>query len=307
MKILISTSSFGKENETPLNLIKQSGFEVYLNPYGRQLTIDESKDLLVGKVGLIAGTEKLNEEAISAAMDLKYIVRLGTGMDNVDFNITNQKGIEVESTPNAHIDGVAELALGGILNSLRSIAWNDHQIKSGNWIKPMGSLLKGKTIGLIGLGKIAKRLAILLNPFICNILAYDPSFDEEFANKWGIQKTSLDTILENSNIISLHLPFSIENKHIINNASFTKMKKDVLIVNTSRGGLVNESALFDFLKNNSSAKAYLDTFEEEPYKGDLCLLSNVLMTGHIGTYAKEVRLTMEMEAAQKLINFLKKK
>ena len=237
---------------------------------------------------------------------MKYLIRLGTGMDNVDFNITGRKGIIVENTPNAHVDGVAELALAGILNSLRSIAWNDAQIRAGKWVKPMGSLLNGKTVGLIGFGKIAKRLTHLLQPFACNILAYDPFFDDEFANKWGVQQASMETILHESNVISLHLPFSSENKNIINAASFSKMKTDVLLINTARGGLIDESALFDFLNINQNAKAYLDTFESEPYNGKLCQLVNVLMTGHIGTYAKEVRLTMEMEAAEKLINFFAK-
>lgn len=303
MKILISTSSFGKENRTPLNLLYEAGFDVQLNPYGRQLTIEESKELIQGKIGIIAGTEKLNEEVLSTSTDLKYLVRLGTGMDNVDFNTTEKKGIVVENTPNAHVDGVAELTLAGTLTALRKIAWNDQQIKLGNWVKPMGSLLKGKTVGLIGFGKIAKRLTILLQPFACKILAFDPFFDEEFAYKWRVQKGPFDTILHDSDIISLHLPFSKENKNIINAASFSKMKNDVLIVNTARGGLIDEAALFDFLKNNPISKAYLDTFEKEPYSGNLCSLENVLMTGHIGTYAKEVRLTMEMEAAQKLINF----
>ena len=306
MKILISTSSFGKDIRTPLSILEKAGFEVHLNPHGRQLTIEESKELLQGKVGLIAGTEKLNEEVLSTATDLKYLVRLGTGMDNVDFNITNQKGIVVENTPNAHVDGVAELALAGILNSFRSIAWNDQQIKAGNWVKPMGALLKCKTVGLIGFGKVAKRLSLLLQPFLCNIIAFDPFFDEEFAKKWGIQQVPLETILEKSNVISLHLPFSEDNRNIINAASFSRMKNDVLIVNSSRGGLIDEASLFDFLKNNSSAKAYLDTFEKEPYNGKLCSLDNVLMTGHIGTYAKEVRLSMEMEAAQKMIDFFNK-
>lgn len=306
MKILISTSSFGKENRMPLSLLEEAGFEVQLNPFGRQLTVNESKDLLQGKIGVIAGTEKLNDEALCTAKELKYLVRLGTGMDNVDFNITNQKGIVVENTPNAHVDGVAELTLAGIINSLRSISWNDAQIKSGNWAKPMGSLLKGKTVGLIGFGKIAKRLTLLLQPFACNILAYDPFFDDEFANKWGVQQAIMETILHESSVISLHLPFSSENKNIINAASFSKMKQDVLLVNTARGGLIDEGALFDFLNINQNAKAYLDTFESEPYNGKLCQLVNVLMTGHIGTYAKEVRLTMEMEAAEKLINFFAK-
>jgi D-3-phosphoglycerate dehydrogenase len=209
----------------------------------------------------------------------------------------------VENTPNAHVDGVAELAISGILTSLRGIAFSDRKIRQGEWSKPMGALLRGKTVGLIGMGKIAKRLVQLLQPFECKILAFDPFFDEQFALDYNIIKASLDEIYELSNIISLHLPFSNESKNIINHTAFEKMKKDVLIVNTSRGGLINESELFQFLTENKNAKAYLDTFETEPYNGELISLDNILMTGHIGTYAKEVRKIMELEAAQKLINY----
>lgn len=303
MNILITTSSFGKEDNEPLLLLQNKGYKVQLNPYGRQLTIEESIALLPNIDGIIAGTEKLNQESLSSANALKYIVRLGTGMDNVDFQTTNLKNITVENTPNAHVDGVAELALSGILNSLRGIAFSDRKIRQGEWAKPMGALLRGKTVGLVGMGKIAKRLIQLLQPFECKILAFDPFFDEKFAQEFNVHNASLNEIYELANIISLHLPFSNENKNIISQAAFDKMKKDVLIVNTSRGGLINEAELFQFLSENKAAKAYLDTFENEPYNGELASLDNVLMTGHIGTYAKEVRKIMELEAAQKLINY----
>jgi len=303
MNILITTSSFGKEDKEPLILLQNQGYNVQLNPFGRQLTIEESKSLLPKMDGIIAGTEKLNQESLSSANDLRYIVRLGTGMDNVDFHTTNMKNIVVENTPNAHVDGVAELALSGILNSLRGISFSDRKIRQGEWAKPMGALLRGKSIGLIGMGKIAKRLIQLLQPFDCSILAYDPFFDEQFAQEFKVKNSSLDEIYRLSDIISLHLPYSNENKNVIDSIALAKMKKDVLIVNTSRGGLINEVELFQFLTENKNAKAYLDTFETEPYNGELKNLDNILMTGHIGTYAKEVRKIMELEAAQKLINY----
>lgn len=305
MNIFISTSSFGKEDSTPLELLKREGFNVQTNPYGRQLTIEESASLLDGAVGLIAGTEKLNEDSLANASALKYIVRLGTGMDNVDFTVANAKGIKVENTPDAHVNGVAELALAGILCALRGVSESDRSIRGGNWVKPMGSLLTGKTVGLVGMGKIAKRLIQLLSPFQCRILAYDPYFDEDFARAYNVTSVDLADVYTNSNIISLHLPFSSANKHLVNDASFARMKKDVLVVNTSRGGLINEEHLYNFLSENTAAKAYLDTFEKEPYSGPLNELPNILCTGHIGTYAKEVRLEMEMEAAQKLINYFR--
>jgi len=305
MKILISTSSFGKGDTAPLDLLRQEGADIILNPYGRQLTIAESVSLLSGIDGMIAGTEKLNEEVLSAAGNLKYIVRLGTGMDNVDFRATEQLGIKVENTPNAHVDSVAELALGGILSCLRRISFSDRQMRQGSWVKPMGSLLKGKTIGILGLGKVAKRLVTLLQPFGCTILAYDPMLDHSFAATHALSPASQERIFSEADIISLHLPYSAESHHLIHAGAFRMMKKNVVLVNTARGGLINEEDLYNFLSNNQEATAYLDTFETEPYPGKLTKLDNTLLSAHVGTYANEVRKEMELEAAQKILKFFR--
>jgi D-3-phosphoglycerate dehydrogenase len=302
-RILISTSSFGKEDRTPLTLLENAGFNVQLNPHGRQLTIEESKLLLNEIDGLIAGTEKLNGEVLNGNDQLKYIVRLGAGMDNVDSNVTGQLNITLENTPDAHVDGVAELTVGGILASLRGMARSDREIRSGNWVKPMGKLLKGSTVGLIGFGRISKALVKLLAPFNCKILACDPYFDVDFASSCGVKNVSVEDILKTSDIISLHLPFSEQNRNVLDEPAFSLMKKDALIVNTSRGGLIDEDALFKFLSANKGAGAYLDVFENEPYSGPLVALENMLITGHIGTYAREVRLNMELDAAKKIISY----
>ncbi|RYZ33448.1 MAG: hydroxyacid dehydrogenase, partial [Sphingobacteriales bacterium] len=275
MNILISTSSFGKEDAAPLELLRSEGFDITLNPYGRQLTITEAAGLLKNMDGIIAGTEKLNGESLSDAGRLKYIVRLGTGMDNVDFPFAEQRGIRVENTPDAHVDGVAELALGGILDCLRRISWSDRQIRTGTWVKPMGSLLKGKAVGLLGLGRVAKRLITLLQPFDCKVLAFDPHFDHAYGEKNGILTASKEEVCRQADIISLHLPFSEINRHIIDSAAFALMKDQVVIANTSRGGLVDEAALQEFLQAKPAATAYLDTFDQEPYNGPLARLENV--------------------------------
>jgi D-3-phosphoglycerate dehydrogenase / 2-oxoglutarate reductase len=305
-RILTTTSSFGKVDSKPLQLLTEAGFEVTLNPFARTLTIDESLSVLEGYDGLIAGTEKLNAQVLDSAKNLKYLCRLGAGMDNVDFEAAEKNRIIVENTPSAHVDGVAELTLGGILSSLRGMATAHSNLTQGNWQKPMGTLLRGKTVGIIGLGQVGKRLVALLKPFEVKILAYDPFQDAGFAKANDINFVDLTTMAAQSDIITMHMPFTKEAKHMIDQSFLSKCKKSVLIVNASRGGLINEVDLLEFLSSNPSASAYLDTFEQEPYSGPLCTLSNCMLTPHIGSYANEVRINMEMEAAQNVINFFKK-
>ncbi|PCJ67874.1 MAG: 3-phosphoglycerate dehydrogenase [Bacteroidetes bacterium] len=305
-KILISTSSYGKVDSKPLELLEQAGFEVTLNPYGSKLSISQSIELLAGQTALIAGTEKLNAEIFDAHPQLKYICRLGTGMDSVDLDEAKNRNIPVENTPNAHVDGVAELCLSGILDLHREVSFAHHNLKQGVWKKPMGSLLKGKTIGLIGLGKVAKRLVELLQPFNMKILAVDKYWDSDFAKQYNVEQVELDYLLQNSGIVSIHIPFSPENKNVISERELNLMNSSAILINTSRGGLINEVDLLTHLKANSMFKAYLDTYESEPYTGELLSLDNILLTPHIGSYAKEVRLNMEMECAEKIIAYFNK-
>mgnify|MGYP003632003920 CR=1 FL=1 len=305
-KILTTTSSFGKVDPAPLALLQAEGFEVTVNPYGRKLSVEESKEILKGYDGLIAGTESLNAEVLSAASDLKYLCRLGAGMDNVDFTAAKELDVTVENTPSAHIDGVAELTLGGILSCLRSIANAHTNITNGIWEKPMGSLLKGKTVGIIGLGRVGSRLVELLAPFKVKVLAFDLYQNTEFAEKHNVNYVAMDELISTSDIITIHTPFSPEAKHMINADFLAKAKKSLCLVNASRGGLVDEDALLEFLNSNPTASAYLDTFEEEPYTGPLSKMKNCTLTPHIGSYASEVRINMEMEAAKNVINFFKK-
>lgn len=305
-RILTTTSSFGKVSNEPLEMLRQAGLEVVINPYGRTLKIEESIEILPGFDGLIAGTEKLNEEVFTACPDLRYLCRLGAGMDSVDFKAAEKHNVVVENTPSAHVDGVAELTLGGILSSLRRIGPSHANLTKGVWKKPMGGLLTGKTVGIIGLGQVGKRLVELLSPFHVKVLAFDLYEDLEFASNNRVEYTSVDNVALLSDIISIHTPYTDSSRYLIGSDFLSKVKSSVMIVNASRGGLVDEEALVGFLKSNSGASAYLDTFEKEPYQGPLCDLENCTLTPHIGSYASEVRIQMEIEAAQKVINFFSK-
>ncbi|MDH4027437.1 MAG: phosphoglycerate dehydrogenase [Nitrospirota bacterium] len=298
MKILISTSSFGVYDKTPLTLLKEKGFEVITNPYNRKLSENEISELLVDVDGLIAGTEPLTEKVLTSANKLKVISRCGTGMDNVNSDAAARLGIKVLNTPDAPTLAVAELAVGSILSLLRKISWMDRDIRAGNWKKRMGNLLYGKKVGIIGFGRIGKKTAELLTAFGVEIAYCDlspQSCSIHCSNKDG------DEILKWADIITLHLSPSKDCRHIIGEKELGMMNKGSLLINLSRGGLVDEAALYHSLKEGHLAGAALDVYEKEPYSGNLKELENVILLPHIGSYAVESRINMEIESLQNLL------
>ncbi|MFQ5349856.1 MAG: NAD(P)-dependent oxidoreductase, partial [Thermoanaerobaculia bacterium] len=184
--IAVSTSSFARHDPRPLDQLRQAGYEVRLNPHGRRLRQTETRELLDGVVGLVAGTEKLDREILTAATELRAIARCGVGVDNVDQDAAAECGIAVRCTPEAPAEAVAELTMAGMLALLRHLPIADRDLRRGEWQKPMGRLLRGRTIGLVGLGRVGKRLVELLTPFACTIVATDPVPDEWFAERHGI-------------------------------------------------------------------------------------------------------------------------
>jgi D-3-phosphoglycerate dehydrogenase / 2-oxoglutarate reductase len=301
IKILISTSSFAGDSREPLSLLDAAGVEYRLNPYGRKLKPAESIELLADVDGVIAGVELLDRNILCQAPRLKVISRCGTGMDSVDLAAAAELGIRVYNTPDAHVDAVAELTLAGILNLLREVGRADRLIRQGSWQKPMGRLLRGKCVGLIGLGRVGKALVDLLRPFNVTVFAYDPYPDEQFARENNICYCELPELLAEADIVSLHLPYSAANRHLLDRGNLERMKPGALLVNCARGGLIDEDALADLLRNGRIAGAYLDTFEQEPYQGPLAGLDNVLLSPHIGSYATECRIRMEVEAVRNLL------
>jgi len=302
--ILITTSSFGKEDPAPLTVLERAGLTAVLNPFGRKLTESEAIELFeeYNPVGMIAGVEPLTRAVLEKGKGLKSIARCGIGMDSVDLTAAGDLGITVTNTPDAPTIPVAELTLGMILSLLRQTHVSDASIRNGAWVRPMGNLLHGKTVGIIGCGRIGSYLGRLLVPFECTLLGYDP-----FCKKSTIfQLTSLEDLLSRSDIISLHIPFTDENRHFINASRLGQMKKGALFFNAARGGLVDENALYEALSSGYLGGAALDCFEEEPYMGKLKDLRNTLLTGHIGSYAKEGRAIMEMQAAENLVRELEK-
>ena len=302
-KVLITTSSFGKTGDRPVEMLVEAGIDYQLNPYGRKLKPEESLSLMSDIDGIIAGTERMDQEMLSQAARLKVISRVGTGLDSIDLAAAKELGIAVFNTPDAHVEAVAELTLAGILDVFRHVSQAGRSIREGSWRKPMGRLLHGKVVAIVGLGRIGKALVRLLHPFDVTLLAYDPFPDTAFADQYGIQYLPLETLLPSADVVTLHLPYSKDNYHLFDDRLLALMKPDSILVNCARGGLVDEAALLTQLQSGKLAGAYLDTFENEPYDGPLTTLENVLLTPHIGSYAAECRLRMETEAVENLLHY----
>ena len=303
MQVLISTSSFNLDNFAQLSDLKNAGVEVKLNPFATRLTEGQVIDLLgTDTVGLIAGLEPLTKNVLQSAKSLKVIARVGTGLDSVDLAAAKQLGITVLNTPDAPTKAVAELTLAHILGLIRNVSQADRQIRVGVWKGLMGSLLETKTVGIVGFGRIGKRVATLISAFGATVIISDVQVKQS-----DYPNVELDELCIKSDILSLHLPYSEATHHIINEKQISQMKKGSYIVNISRGGLVDETALLTALKSGHLAGAALDCFEQEPYEGELSKLETVQITAHMGSYARETRDLMEREASRLLVNALHEK
>lgn len=301
LQVLISTSSFNLANFAQLEDLKTAGVEVKLNPFEARLTEDQVIELLgTNTIGLIAGLEPLTKNVLQSAKSLKVIARVGTGLDSVDLAAAKQLGISVLNTPDAPTRAVAELTVAHILGLLRHLSKADRQIRSGVWKGLMGSLLETKTVGLVGFGRIGKRVATLLSAFGASVIISDAQVKAS-----DFQNLELDELCAKADVLSLHLPYNESTHHIINEKRINLMKKGSYIVNISRGGLIDETMLLGALKSGHIAGAALDCFEQEPYEGELRNLENVQITAHMGSYARETRDLMEQEASNLLVNALR--
>lgn len=302
--VLITTSSFGKYDPKLLDKFREVKLRAVINPYHRKLTEKEVSRLIQEHqpVGMVAGVEPLTKQVLEEAKELKVVSRCGIGLDSVDLQAAGDLEIVVTNTPDGPTIPVAELTLGMILSLLRKIHVADASIRQGEWKRPMGNLLFDKTVGIIGCGRIGGYLAKLLIPFGCHTLGCDPACSAGDC----FDLVGLPDLLAQSDIVTLHLPYSKSTHHLISAERIQAMKKGAFLLNASRGGLVDERALHTALKSGHLAGAALDCYEEEPYVGPFRELDNVLLTSHIGSYAKEGRIMMEQQAVENLLREFKK-
>tara|TARA_Y100000768_G_C23990541_1_gene692296 strand:- start:1942 stop:2871 length:930 start_codon:yes stop_codon:yes gene_type:complete len=303
-KILTSPSSFGQIKSDPVDILKLNGYEVVNNPYGRKLKDSEIIDLASECIGVVAGVENYNKQVIDSLPKLKCISRVGVGMDSIDLDYAKKKKIEILNTPDGPTRSVAEFTLAITLSLIKKIPQAHYDLKNSVWKKQTGVLFKEKILGIIGLGRIGKTVAKLFKALGLKIIAYDLFPDKKWANVNNISLVDFDDVLRSSDILTIHIPKS--ETTIINSKALAKMKKKSFLINISRGGVVNETDLYNALKEGKIAGAATDVYSEEPYYGNFTELENIILTPHIGSYAEEGKLGMEVDAVKNIVNYLNK-
>jgi D-3-phosphoglycerate dehydrogenase len=301
MKVLVSTSSFCEFSNSPLGLLENEKLEIIENPYSRKMKPEEILNIAKDVDYVVAGTETYNPALIDEMSNLKIISRVGVGLDNIDLHYAKKKGIKIFNTSLSPSLSVAEFTLSLMLSSLKNLNKNFLSGKNGSWVKNYGTLLSNKVVGIVGAGNIGKKLIDFLDKFNNKILIFDILEDSYLKNKKNVTYTSIQEVFKSSEIISIHLPLTEETKYLIDSKLLKIMKEDALLINTSRGEIINEKDLFSFLKRNKKVLACLDVFEVEPYQGPLMELKNLNITPHVSAYAKETRIDMELEAVKNLI------
>jgi len=288
-------------------VLKENGLKITYEP---QITPDHIKEKIAQyNIIIVRGRTKLTKELIEKADNCKIIARVGVGLDNIDLDTAKAKNIRVINAVEAAMTSVAELVLGFMLALARQTPLGDRGIRDGEWLKNelVGTELKGKYFGIIGLGNIGKRLGRLAKGLYMNIIGFDViPIDEEFSKDVGLMKTDLDTLLQSSDYVSLHVPLLDSTYHMIDAKKLSLMKKTAKIINTSRGGVIDEEALYEALKNGNLGGAALDVFENEPaIKNKLATLDNVVLTPHIGAQTKEAQSLAANVIAEKIIQILR--
>lgn len=298
-KAAITIRSFG------LNIYERKKFTekfeiIYINTTGRRLSESELSQVLMGVEGVIAGTEPFTKQVIESLCDLKVISRVGVGLDSIDLESARKHGIKIMNTPEAPVQAVAEHTLALILALLKHIATYNQKMRVEDYSIEPGKTLSGKQIGIVGLGRIGYRVAILLEAFGCKINFYDPWVKIRVPDGWQSDST-LEELLMKSDIVSLHLSPQENGKPILDETSLNMIKKGAIIINTARASLIDEESLCKALLSGQIGAAGLDVFSVEPYKGPLLKYPQVIVTPHVASNTIEARNQMEIEAVHNLI------
>jgi D-3-phosphoglycerate dehydrogenase len=304
-KVLITTVPFAEKDRSPIDKLNAAGIEYLINPLGRKLKEEELVEMAADFDVLIAGTEPITARVMNNAPRLKHISRVGIGLDAVDLLMAEKLGIKVSYTPDAPAPAVAELALGLMLSLLRFSHVANAEMHRGEWHRHFGRRMEDITIGIIGLGRIGGRVLnyadllgfkrILIDDINQNLAPF-------FNPKYEIM--SKDKIYKHADIISFHVPLNVQTKNMVKEEQLLAMKSDAIIINTSRGGIINENDLAKVLISGHLSGAAIDVFEHEPYAGPLSGIDACHLTAHMGSMSIDCRTKMEIEATDEAIRFL---
>jgi len=309
MKILVTPTSLQPERSSEA-LERLSAFcdNLAFNETGKPLEEDALIDLLKDCDGYIAGLDQVTKKVLENCPNLKGISRYGAGYDRVDINAARKLGIQVSNTPGANAQAVAELSFALLMSLARRIPYLHSQTANGKWVRSTGTELYGKTLGILGLGAIGKRVAACAKGFRMKILAYDPYIQEDYCREHEIISSNFNILIREADFITLHLPLNNNTHHLINKDVIAAMKSSVIIVNASRGGIVDEEAAYQALTAGKLGGLGLDAFEQEPPEASpLFTLPNVVTTPHAGAHTKEAATAMADMAVDNLICILEGK
>ncbi len=284
----------------------QSRFSnIVFNDEGLNLFDASLVDFIKGKDGVIVALEKVTDHIVAQVPELKVISKYGVGLDNIDIESLKKNNIQLGWTGGVNRRSVSELTLGFMLDLLRKITQHHTMIKGGEWKNLFGHTLSGKRIGIIGCGYIGKDLVELLQPFKCEILVNDIVDLEDFCRAYALTPSSKDTIFKTCDVVTLHVPYTSETHHLVSNSQFKMMKPNSILINTSRGNVVDEHALYIALQEGSIAGAALDVFSTEPLnQSPLLMLNNFISTPHVGGSSEEAILKMGLSAIENLYSLL---
>jgi D-3-phosphoglycerate dehydrogenase len=304
-KALITTVPFGDKNRLPLEMLEDAGIQYLINPHNTRLTEEQLADMVTDFDVIIAGTEKITDKVMRRATNLKLISRVGVGLDGVDLMAAKRRGIRVSYTPEAPGPAVAELTLGLMLTLLRSVHVSNAQMHQGKWQRIFGRRLAEITIGVIGVGRIGTRVLRRTRSFgTPRILVNDLVPNYELSREFKLDWVTKERIYSEADIITLHLPLTRLTKNMIRRDQLMAMKGDAMIINTARGGIINEQDLYEVMKSGHLSGAAIDVFEHEPYKGPLAQIDRCLLTAHMGSMSVDCRTRMEIEATDEAVRFL---
>ena len=294
-------------DQSGIDSMKRAGLSVDYKPEIKPAElISSAKDY---EVIVVRSRTKITKEVVDSASQAKIIARVGVGLDNVDVKAAESKSIRVINAPEAASIAVAELAIGLMISLARNIPRADSETKKGNWIKKelMGTQLSGKYLGIVGVGNIGRNIGRMAKALRMNLIGYDPyPISREYVSETGMVVTDLNTLLESADFVTCHVPSTPETSHMFNAERFAKMKPTAYLVNTSRGEIIDENALYEALVNNKIAGAALDVFEvEPPTNKQLTSLPNLICTPHVGAQTKEAQELASTVIAEKIIQILR--
>ena len=303
--IFVALSTFPTYDSSLADILSASGFPYKIHSSGKRITREELLANATDATVIIAGVETYDETLFTALPQLKCIVRLGVGVDAIDLAAAKKRNITILNTPDVPTTAVAELAFSMYFSLSRNLRAQANKMGEKKWERLDAHLLSGKTLGIFGFGRIGKKIASYCKPFGIKVLVCDPFVKKDNIEDKDIELVDKDVLLNRSDIISIHASKTGGPGLIITKEDYSKMKKGAILVNLSRGGMIDEEGLIDALQSKHLFGAGLDVYNEEPYKGSLCDFDNVILTPHSATLTIETRNEMEAECIDKAFRFLK--